>query len=101
MRSVRFHARIEFDLARAVAWYDREQPGLGDRFLGEFRDATHQIAVAGHVLRRPDGVHRHLKLRSFPYLVFFREDGTDFIVLLVVNAVRDPALISNFLDDRR
>lgn len=101
MRAVRFHTLVETDLDEAVAWYDAQQMGLGDRFLGEFRDAVGTIARIGHVFRRPDGVYRHIKLERFPYLVFFREDEESFLVILVINAARDPAFISGLLHDRR
>lgn len=100
MRPVRFHPRVEADLDDAVAWYDGLQRGLADQFLSEFRELTGKISEFGGVFRQPDGVHRHLQLLGFPYLVFYREDGSDFLVMLVINAARSPALIESILNER-
>jgi plasmid stabilization system protein ParE len=100
MRPVSFSPRVASDLADAVAWYDRQQPGLGDRFLSEFRAAAGRIAQVGSAVRKVHGEFRHLKFESFPYLVYFRDDGDGFYVALVINAARDPALILKLLGER-
>jgi toxin ParE1/3/4 len=101
MQSVRFHPRVESDLDSAAAWYDRRDRGQGDRFLSEFRATAGTIAEIGRVFRRGADGYRHLKLASFPYLVYFREDDAGFVVVLVINAARDPALIQSILGERR
>lgn len=100
MHAVRFHPRVESDLDDATAWYDAQSRGLGDRFLAEFRATAGQIADIGHVFRRTDGAYRHLKLSSFPYLVYFRDSGGGFLVVLVINAAREPAFIQSLLGER-
>ena len=97
MRPVRFSPHVETDLDDAVAWFDRRQAGLGDRFLSEFRVAVGGIAQTGHVLRKVYGEFRHVKFPSFSYFAYFRDDGDGFYVLLVINAARDPALIQKLL----
>jgi plasmid stabilization system protein ParE len=100
MRPVRFHPRVEADLDDAVAWYDGQQCGLGDQFISEFREIAGKISKFGSVVRQPDGIHRHLQLPGFPYLIFYREDGSDFLVMMVINAARSPALIESILGER-
>jgi hypothetical protein len=101
MRPIRFHLRVESDLDDATAYYDEQQTGLGDSFLAEFRATTGMIANIGQVFRKADGPYRHLKLASYPYLVYYREDTAGFIVTLVINAAREPALIQSLLGERR
>ena len=101
MRPVRFSPFVLDDLADAASWYDRQQSGVGDRFLAEFRKTAGKIAGIGLVLRRSYGEFRHLKTHGFPYLVYYREDAEGFFVALVVNAARDPALIRQLLAERR
>lgn len=101
MRPVRFHTRVEADLADATAYYDGQRKGLGDSFLAEFRTTTGTIANIGHVFRPTAGPYRHLKLASYPYFVYYREDGDGFIVTLVINASREPGLIQTLLGERR
>jgi hypothetical protein len=100
MVPVRFLSAIESDLDDAVAWYDRQQTGLGDGFLSGFHSVVRQIAEYGHVFRRV-GNFRHLKVSGFPYLVFYREDADGFTVVLLIDATRDPALIQRLLGERR
>jgi len=41
-----------------------------------------------------------IKLTDFPYFVYFRDDGEGFLVMLVINAAREPALIQSLLGER-
>ena len=100
MHAVRFHPRIESDLDAATAWYDAQSRGLGDRFLAEFRETAGKIAEIGHVFRQAEGAYRHLKLPSFPYLAYYRETDGGFLVVLLVNAAREPAFIQSLLGER-
>jgi len=101
MRPVRFHPRIETDLDDATAYYDARQRGLGDRFLSEFRATVGIVSEIGHIFRQVHGPYGHLKFTTFPYFVYFRPDGEGFLVMLVINAAREPVLIQNLLDNRR
>jgi len=101
MFPVRFSPDVGTDLVEATTWYDQHQPGLGDRFLTEFRVSDDQIADVGRALRKVHGEFRRLKFGSFPYLIFFRDDGDGLYVTPVINAARDPALVLKLLDERR
>ncbi len=100
MRSVRFSPEVETDLTQAVTWYDRQERGLGDHFLAEFRTTVGRIASIGGAVRKSHGEFRHLKFDRFPYFAYFRDDGGGFYVALVVNAARHPALVSRLLRER-
>jgi hypothetical protein len=100
MRVVSFSPGVAGDLDRAVAWYDRQGPGLSDRFLAEFRVTVGRIANLGSALRKVHGEFRHLKLEAFPYFVYFREDGSGFYVALVISAARNPRLVRQLLESR-
>ena len=101
MRPVNFAPEVEADLDGAVAWFDGQGAGLGDRFLADFRVTVGRIANMGSTLRKAHGEFRHLKFDGFPYFVYFREDGGGFYVTLVIDATRDPALVSRLLRERR
>jgi plasmid stabilization system protein ParE len=65
----------EDDLPDAAAWYDDQQPGLGDAFLRSLD------ACFARVERLPRGFPadanqiRSVLLRRFPYVVLFRVGG--------------------------
>jgi plasmid stabilization system protein ParE len=102
MWPVRFLSEVESDLDEAVAWYDRAgESRTADAFLAEFRGILGTIAAHGQVFRRQPSGFRYLNLKRFPYLVFYRDEGDGFVVVLVVNAARNPALIRTLLGQRR
>ncbi len=101
MRPVTFAPEVETDPEQAVAWFDRQQRGLGDRFLADFRTTVGKISTVGTALRVVHGQFRHLKFGGFPYVTYFRDDGQSFYVTLVIGAARDPELIRKLLVERR
>ena len=102
MSPVRLSPEVEGDLSAAVAWFDSQlEPQAANRFLAEFRDAVGIIAAHGHVYRRLPGGFRHLKFKRFSWLVFYRDTDDGFLVVLVVNAARNPSLIQTLLGQRR
>jgi plasmid stabilization system protein ParE len=102
MRAIRFLAGVEADLDEAVSWFDREgELGAAEHFLSEFRVTVDRIATHGHIYRKSHGAFRHLKFPRFSYLAFFREEDDTFVIALVINAARNPALIQALLATRR
>jgi plasmid stabilization system protein ParE len=83
--------RVGLDVAAAYQWYENEQPGLGQEFLGRLRAVYDQIAAGPlHYQDLRAGIRRAL-LRRFPYAVYFAVEGDLVIVLAVLHASRDPA----------
>jgi plasmid stabilization system protein ParE len=91
MRQVRFTGPARRDFAAAFAWYEAEQPGLGE----EFRRAVE--AVLERLARRPldapaiDARFRRFALRRFPYLVIYEADDSRLVVHALFHTSRDPA----------
>lgn len=87
---VRPLAQAELD--DAAAWYERQQSGLGLRFL----------TVVDHVFNRIretplqfPSVHadvRRALLQTFPYAVYFRENEDSVVILAVLHLRRDPRI---------
>lgn len=90
--SIRFlpEARAEFDVA--VDWYEQRQAGLGATFLQRVEAALNLIANqpgAGRVVHRDA---RQVVVAKFPYVVVYRVDAAEVIVISVHHTSRDPAL---------
>ena len=83
-------ARREFD--EAASWYEDRRAGLGAQFIAEVGNAIK--LVQEHPQRFPitHGEIRCVRVRRFPYSVFFRTERTRIVVLAVFHARRDPAL---------
>ena len=83
-------ARRDFD--DAANWYEERRAGLGQEFITEIdRAITLAAADPSHfpVMHRDV---RCVRARRFPYSVFFRVKGNQFVVLAVFHARRDPAV---------
>ncbi|MEK7425044.1 MAG: type II toxin-antitoxin system RelE/ParE family toxin [Actinomycetota bacterium] len=100
---VEYHELVDLDLLDAWTWYEDQEDGLGDRFLG----AIHATVVrasrwpnAGRPVLRDDRdeiVERKVPADGFPYAVRYRILGDRLLVMAVLHQSRHP----NFGDDRQ
>jgi plasmid stabilization system protein ParE len=80
----------EDDLHDAAAWYDAQQPGLGDTFLRSVEASFARIQRLPRSFPADEaGVHSAL-LRRFPYAVLFRIQEKRIEVIAVWHGHRDP-----------
>ncbi len=83
-------ARVEFD--EATDWYEQRRSGLGAIFLARVREVFDRVAADPD--RHPVvylNVRRALVPR-FPYVVLFREETGEVIVISVFHTSRDPSI---------
>lgn len=81
-------ARQEFE--EAAVWYNERRVGLGLDFRSEIERAL-QAAVESP--NRYPQVHRHvrcIRVRRFPYSIFFLVEPNRLVVLAVFHVRRDP-----------
>ena len=100
---VEYHELVDLDLLDVWTWYEDQEDGLGDRFLG----AIHATVVrasrwpnAGRPVLRDDRdeiVERKVPADGFPYAVRYRILGDRLLVMAVLHQSRHP----NFGDDRQ
>ena len=78
----------EDDVDQAYKHYERERPGLGDRFLEALRDTVDRICENPQlhgVVRRDI---RAALLKRFPYVVYYRDRGHDVLIIAVQHGRR-------------
>lgn len=83
-------ARAEFD--GATLWYEDRQPGLGAQFVAEIDRA---VDLASRYPDRYPAQHdeiRCVRVRRFPYSVFYTAESEQIVVLAVFHARRDSAI---------
>ena len=83
-------ARHEFDAA--ADWYEARSPGLGAEFVAEIDRA---VLLAAETPKRFPVMHgnvRCVRVRRFPYSVFFKPEPHRIVVLAVFHARRDPVI---------
>ena len=76
----------ERDLATARAWYDGRRAGLGDEFLDEVLLAMAELEREPERLRLYYRDFRRLRLRRFPYKIFYQVLGRRIVVFRVLHA---------------
>ncbi len=83
-------ARAEFD--GAALWYEDRQTGLGAQFVVEIDRA---VDLASKYPDRYPVKHKEIRcirVRHFPYSIFYTVESQQIVVLAVFHARRDPAI---------
>lgn len=94
-KQLRIDAEAEEELRAAVAWYEKQQRGLGRDLYAAAREALDRVRDApqraGVVpgLSRSSPVRRVL-MRRFPYAVVFVELSAEIRVLAFAHGTRRP-----------
>ena len=87
---VRFSDAAEADLAAAVAYYDRQSPGLGDGFADEVEAAVARIAQFPNAWHKFSPNTRRCRLRRFPYGLLYRVKDDGAAVVAVAHLHSEP-----------
>ncbi len=83
-------AQSEFDAA--ADWYEARSPGLGLEFVEEINRAVQLAAATPRRFPVMHGEVRCVRVRRFPYSLFFLLEPRRIVVLAVFHARRDPAV---------
>jgi toxin ParE1/3/4 len=91
MQNIVFHPLAERELIDAVAYYEKQKPGLGSEYLEEVEHAINFIARYPEAGYKIKGSLRQLNLPKFPYSLLYRvlEDAR-IRVLAVAHHKRKP-----------
>jgi plasmid stabilization system protein ParE len=82
-------AKDEFDAA--ADWYEQQRPGLGVDFVAQVRDVLQRIAANPRLHATVYQDVRKAVVKRFPYVVLYREDQAEVIVIAVFHTSRDPS----------
>ena len=85
-----FRRAAQYEIDEAALWYERHRAGLGTQFIVEINGAVH--SAQEHPQRFPI-THREtrcVRVRRFPYSVFFLVEERRIVVLAVFHGRRDP-----------
>lgn len=87
---LRFHPRVVKDLKQAISWYEKISPALADQFRAGVNQRFDDIADRRHFFALAFADVRFAKLRRYPYLVLFQEQGEVASILGVFHSASDP-----------
>jgi plasmid stabilization system protein ParE len=85
----------EADITGAALWYERQQSGLGEKFLLQVDAAIARVLenpLAYPVIRRRHEVRRVLT-HQFPYRIFYSLERDMVVVHAVLHASRDERVL--------
>ena len=96
----RLHAEASCELREALTWYRAIDPGLARRMRKEANDAVRFVGKYPHAGSTIFGVFRHVVLKSFPYMMVYRDDKSPVEFLAVFHLRRNPEDLERLLINR-
>ena len=81
----------------AIAWYERQEPGLGRRFAAAADAAFERIKANPGLFRQVAPGVRKAQVSIFPYSIYFVETRGNIIVIAVHHGARNPAALKRRL----
>jgi len=86
-----FHREARAELEEAVAYYERQKPGLGTALLSIVQETVSRIEqnprLGGRYKATP---FRHFLVRRFPYVIFYTERESGLWIVAVAHGKRRP-----------
>ena len=73
-------------------WYEQQRPGLGSAYLDRVRDVFGRIAANPQLHGIVYQDVRKAVVRKFPYVVLYKEEAGDVVVIAVFHSARNPAI---------
>ena len=78
------------DVIKAVKYYEREQEGLGERFLNRWQHTLELLKKAPNSYQKKYKNFRQIIIKPFPYQIIYDLEHTTIIVYKVPYAGRHP-----------
>lgn len=88
---VRLLPEARAELADDADWYERQKKGTGGRFVRAVRAVIRGVSANP---RMHGVVHKDVRkavVARFPYIVLYREEAGELVVISVFHTSRDPA----------
>ena len=95
MKRIKVGKDAALELEEAAAWYEKEQPGLGMRFISVFEHAVVLLSDSNPPLTPVQGNAgklgaQKLLLHNFPFSVIVQEIDDDIVVVALAHHSRRP-----------
>lgn len=85
-----WNAEAEEEFSDAADYYDRQDDGLGDRFIAHIQIVLARIHSNPLMVRCFDDECRKVKADKFPYLVIYLVVGEQIQIISVMHTSRRP-----------
>jgi plasmid stabilization system protein ParE len=84
----RVEAELEFD--EAFDWYEQQQTGLGIHFLECVTEVLERVESFPEAYETVVEDVRRAVVRKFPYVILYKVEPSQILVLAVFHSKRDP-----------
>ncbi len=91
--SVYVRRAAELDVAEALEWYEAKQAGLAAEFSVEFENLVERLSETPLIFPELYRGVRRAVLHRFPYLVWYRLQGSEVTVLACTHGRINPESI--------
>jgi plasmid stabilization system protein ParE len=88
--NIRFLDAAEWELDEAIAYYNSEAAGLGDKFLLEVLATIERIRNYPSAWQPLSENTRRCRLRRYPYGIIYQVDDEGVLVIAVTHLHRHP-----------
>jgi plasmid stabilization system protein ParE len=85
-----FTPRARDDAHEAYAWYERQSPGLGNRFLRHVDECIELIQANPELFEVVYKQYRRAIVRRFPYVVFYKHEVETVRVHSIFQSAQNP-----------
>lgn len=85
-----FHPEARAEFMESIRYYERQQPGLGQRFLDAVTDAVHRIQAHPNMYHVVSGTWRQCGVRRFPFGIIYRVENQRIEIVAVMHLHRQP-----------
>jgi toxin ParE1/3/4 len=88
-----FKSEAETELDEAIAWYDSQTAGIGQKFSHAARVILHEAAKDPQRFPFVGPTTQKIKMLDWPYSIYFTllEDSAKLIVISVFHGARNPS----------
>ena len=88
------------DLRNGWVFYERQAPGLGDRFLDAVEADVRLLPTYAGIHLEVDGFHRML-IKRFPFALYYLIEQATIDIYAILDCRRDPSWTAQRLTDSR
>jgi mRNA-degrading endonuclease RelE of RelBE toxin-antitoxin system len=90
---VSFHPLVEKEYTEAVEWYEKQQKGLGNRFIEAVGLKMNEISQNPNAFGKKSSIiFREAKISKFPYLIVYKasEKSKEILVVSIHHTKKHP-----------
>ncbi len=87
----KFREAARRDLLQAYRWYEKQQKGLGEKFLSEVESGLEYLKRNPKAFPEKKKGFREFIFKTFPYILIFRVDKQEVTVFAIFHTSLNPA----------